>query len=144
VSRFGWRVITALAIWLGLAILGQGSRASASFLTTVTPVPQSAPEAEGCGAAGGPTEFQSRSDMPLFADVFGILQVDGCGAQRPAGSGAGSSSSTSSGSTGCVVMLMSVEDVNGPTFSARLRARDALSIPDPLAAAILEPPRAGC
>jgi hypothetical protein len=145
VTRFGGQAITALVIWLGMAMLGQGSRACASFLPYIAEIPLSTTAAASCGAGGESAEFQASSDVPFFANPFGVLQADGFGNQRPTSGGAGSSSSNiSPGSTGCMMMLVSGESLNGPTLSARLRARDALSIPDPLASAILEPPRAGC
>src|SRR5205809_765598 len=50
VSRFGGRAIAAVAVWVGLAMLGYGPRAAASFLPFATQVPQSSPWTESGGA----------------------------------------------------------------------------------------------
>ena len=136
-ARFGGQMIAALAVWLGLAMLGYGPRAAASFLPLATgePVPES-------GAAGIPIDPPTDSAPSLLSEFCRLRQGADC-AQLPSG-GAGSSpcpsSSAPASSSG---MLATAAEVTGPTLSSRLRVREALLIPDPVAAAILEPPRIG-
>jgi len=143
VSRFGGRAFAAVAVWVGLAMLGYGPRASASFLPIATQVPQSSPWVDGGGAGGGPTEVQAHPDSPLFTDALQALQVNDCGPQSPSSGGAGSSPTTPSGPTGHAVALVSGTDLTNSSLSMRLRWRASLPIPDPITAAIFEPPRAG-
>lgn len=143
VSRFGGRLVAVLAIWLGMAMLGQGPRASASFLPFATQIPQSSMGLESGSAGSAPIELQ-KPDPPLISDAFRDLQAFDCGAERPASGGASAPSTTSSGPTGHVVILIPDLGIVGPTLMTQLRSREALLIPDPILAAIFEPPRAGC
>lgn len=139
-SRFGGRAIVALAFWLGLAMLGHGSRASAWFQLSATPVSQ----VNSCAESGsGPSEREKTPHLPWLTDPIPLLDALDCGQQSPAGGGAGSPSSFSSGSAGHAVMLVAAFELTGPNLSTRLRWRESLLIPDPLTAAIFEPPRAG-
>lgn len=137
--RFGGREIVALAAWLGLAMLGYGPRASAWFQLSATPISQS----EAGGAGSGPSERDATSHQPWFTDAFSLLDAFNSGQPSPAGGGAGSPSSSSSGSAGSTGLLVAGIELTGPSLTTRLRWRESLPIPDPLTAAIFEPPRAG-
>ena len=121
-TRFGGRAFVALAFWLGLAIEGQGPRASASFLPFVTQVPQSGSAAESWGAGGGPAELLNQIEVPPSSDVFAILQTCNCERSGPASGGAGSVPHASSGSTGCAAMTLTVVGLSGPSITTRLRS----------------------
>lgn len=142
-TRFGGRAIAALAVWVGLAVLGYGPRAAASFLPFATQMPQSNPCADSGGAGGAPADVQKPSDVPLTLDALLALKVQDCSPQSPASGGAGSGPTTSSGPTGSAVVLVAGTDPTGPSLTTRLRWRESLQIPDPITAAIFEPPRAG-
>ena len=139
-SRFGGRAMTVLAVWLGMAMLGFGSRASASFLPFVTDS-QFTARAENDCAGGGSSDFQDCSDSPQKLEaVQGLLACD-CGMQHSSGGGAGSSSSTSNGPTSPLVILCSQIDVAGAIIRTRLRSLEHFLIPDSHISAILDPPR---
>jgi hypothetical protein len=144
VSRFGGRMIAVLAVWLGLAMLGYGPRANASFLPFATDLPQSSCGAEPENAGSGPSELQKQRDSLPTSDAIGVLPPNDCGAQRSTGSsGAGSTSSVSSGPFSLSFMPVSREDLFGQGLMTHLRSLEGFLLPDPHTAAILEPPRAG-
>lgn len=137
--RFGGREIVALAAWLGLAMLGYGPRASAWFQLSTTSVSQT----ESGGAGSGPNERDATSQLPHVTDAFSLFDAYNFGPQSPGGGGAGSPSSSSSSSAGSTGLLVAGIELTGPSLTTRLRWRESLPIPDPLTAAIFEPPRIG-
>jgi len=133
-------MIAAVAVWLGLAMLGYGPRASASFLPFATEFPQ----ASTAASSGGPADFDDAPEASP-ADLLGVMQACNCGPERQTEGGAGSGGSpTSPGPNGTVVVLVSPEGLTGPGLTARLRIRDSHLISDPHILAILDPPRAAC
>jgi hypothetical protein len=128
----------AVGVWLGLAMLGYGPRASASFLPFATEMPQ----AGAAESTGGPTDLRDGTDISP-TDALKLLQACHCGPERPTQGGAGSGSNSSSGPSGPGAVIVSRPEVAGPSLMTRLRSRERLSIPDPIVEAILDPPRAG-
>jgi hypothetical protein len=138
VSRLGGRLIAAVAVWLGLAMLGYGPRAAASFVVSATTLPQ----IEATGGAG-PAEMLPAEDSQLPSALVEKLQACQCETPQQTGGGAGSTTSNApTGPAGAAIMPTTIGEQIGPTAATRLRQRDALAILDPVLASIFEPPRA--
>jgi hypothetical protein len=122
----------------GLAMLGEGSRAYASFLPIVISLPSStAPVSEpGAGACDFVEHQAERPSLEMVLPLQGLAGESG----RPAGSGSSSGSVVSP--IGQVFTFGWGGRLLPPDFSARLRFLQAGFVLHSIVFAVFEPPRA--
>jgi hypothetical protein len=138
---FCGRVIAVVLVWLGVAVLDQGARSSAAFMTSITTEPNAVEQSGGAG----PVLDCGLSRLPSDVPAYRFLHAFDRGFQDVPGGGAGSSSNTNSTGFGSSVALDGSFDCGlGPKLAVLLRTREALLISTPLTAAIFEPPRRNC
>ena len=137
VRSIGGRCLAALAVTFGLAMLGFGPRASASFLPLVTQ-PSAGVSEEGAG----PSNLDERPAPARLPEVVQTLHGLAGEANQPAG-GAGPSPTSAGGASGQAFTTVATAQLAAPDFAARLRYFEAVFVPDPIISAIFEPPRAG-
>jgi len=141
VSRFGGRAVAALAVWVGLALLDLGPRASAAFLPVLSLPAATSP----CGAGApdtapveqGPTVWPPADHPHLLLDVL----TQGLDSSNSGGAGAPSPTSPTGPSTPALGATGQVE-LPVPDAVTRFRSVWTLFVPSPLVTAIFEPPRA--
>jgi hypothetical protein len=145
VNSFGARATTVVAVWLGLAMLGQGPRASAAFWPGLSPAGQPATSADEGGLAAAPAaptpDEQPPNAWPADnSDGFPFLHCQW--AACTSSGGAGAPSSPPSGSAPSSPLLAGGVEVPPPALVGRLHtARTLLILPQYLAS-IFEPPKA--
>jgi hypothetical protein len=144
VLLFGRRVLVAVAVWLGLAALDLGPRATAAFLPGVSMPARTDYDSGGAsssGAADARPDVQSLFSTPNDGQPIQWAQ-DVAGNSPSGGAGAPPSSSTS-GPTGPLLSMVAGVQFARPALVTRLRLLEAVFVPRLPADAIFEPPRSG-
>jgi hypothetical protein len=147
VSPFGGRAFVAVAVWLGLAALDLGPRASAAFWVTLSP-PSCAGTADdlalgGMGSAGPTEPGDHRHVWPPAPDRGEIVHWAFPAPQGSSPGGAGSPSGPSSNSSGPPPVAAATADPPTPALVVPLRVAVRLLTSQFDISSIFEPPRFG-
>jgi hypothetical protein len=134
-----------MAVWLGLALLDLGPRATAAFWPTLSPPAVAVSEAGHGAEAQDPAADEQAPHVWPPAKDFNRLLLDvycpGLGGSSAGGAGAPSTTSSTGLSTP-VLGVAGQTNLLVPEFVTRFQAVPAPFIPTPLTTAIFEPPRA--
>jgi hypothetical protein len=144
VASFGGRVIAAVAVWLGLAMLDLGPRATAAFLPALSP-PTVVGGSIGSGAGAlAPTDEHAPAVWPPVNDSHRLFHqlCQGLHGSTSGGAGAPSTGSSAGPSTPALGADGQV-NLPAPDLVTRFHAAQPPFILTSFAAAIFEPPRAG-
>jgi hypothetical protein len=143
VFPFGGRAFVAVAVWLGLALLDLGPRASAAFWANLSPPSHSGTALGGMGSAGPPEPGDHRHVWPPAPDQGEIAHWAFPAPQGSSPGGAGSPSGPPSGPSGPSPLAVTAADPPPPALAVRLRVAVRLLTSQFDISSIFEPPRTG-
>ena len=136
------RLLIALSTWLGLAVLGLGPRAVASFIVAVSPPAQIDGDGGAPDSAGPADPVNYQLERPAAPGERPELYWVIAGMENSSSGAAGSSSGSSTGPMSQAFDLVAAR-LTRPTLVTRLDSPEALFASILLTAAIFEPPRWG-